>query len=134
MIWAADAHRLQAAGGLQGNDIPPGQDHGQGPRPEPLRQPIGGGGHIPAVSLQPGGVGNVDDQRVILRSALGQENAAHSVLVQGVGSQTVYRFRGDAQKSPPAQDGGGVPDGVGCLLYTSHSNPVPVVLRIQEIA
>ena len=112
MIRAAHAHRLQPAGSLQGNNLPPGQDHGQRPRPEPFRQTVGRLRYLPAVPLQPRGIRHMDDEGIILRTALGLENMAHRRLVEGVRPQTVYRLRGDAQQPAPPQDSGGLRDGV----------------------
>ena len=39
----------------------------------------------------------MDDEGIILRTALGLENMAHRRLVEGVRPQTVYRLRGDAR-------------------------------------
>ena len=116
MIRAADAHGVQPAGGAQGHAVPPGQDHGQRPRPEFLRQRVGRLRHIHAAALQPPGVRNVQDQGVVLRATLGLEDAAHRVLVQAVGSQTVHRLRGDPQQAAPPQYGRRLRDGV-CIPF-----------------
>ena len=45
MIRAANAHRLQPAGGTQRHTLPAGQDHGQRAGPEGFGQPQGAVGH-----------------------------------------------------------------------------------------
>jgi hypothetical protein len=52
-----------------------------------------------AVPGQPGGVRDVKDQGVVLRTALGLENMPHRFRVEAVGPQTVDRLRGDAQQA-----------------------------------
>ena len=54
----------------------------------------------------------MDDEGIILRTALGLENMAHRRLVEGVRPQTVYRLRGDAQQPAPPLSCGGLRDGV----------------------
>ena len=49
----------------------------------------------------------MEDQGVVLGTALGLENMADRLRIQPVGPQTVDRLRGDAQKAPPPEDGGG---------------------------
>ena len=120
MIGAADAHRVQAAGGAQGHVVPAGQDHGERPRPEPLRQGIGHRRDIAAVPLQPVGAGDMEDQRVVLGTALCLENMQHGVLVQRVGAETVHRLGGDAQQAAPPQYGGGFGDGVFVLFRVEN--------------
>ena len=70
------------------------KDHGQGTGPETLRQGVGGGRHVMAVPGQPGGVRDVKDQGVVLRTALGLENMPYRFRVEAVGPQAVDRFRG----------------------------------------
>ena len=81
----------------------------RGPGQNFFRQGVGRGGDMLAVALQPCGVGHMDDEGVILGTALGLENAAHRILVQAVGAQAVDRLRGNAEKAAPTQDR-------GCLL------------------
>ena len=112
MVRAADAHGIQPAGGPQGHAVPPGQDHGQRPRPEPFRQRIGRVRDIHTAAFQPARVRHVQDQRVVLWPSLGLENTAHRVLVEPVGPQPVYRLRGDTQQAAPAKDRRRLRDGV----------------------
>ncbi len=60
-----------------------------------------------AVPGQPRGVGDVEDQGVVLRTALGLENMPYRFRVEAVGPQAVDRFRGDAQQAAVPEDGGG---------------------------
>ena len=112
MVRAADAHGIQPAGGPQGHAVPPGQDHGQRPRPEPFRQRIGRVRDIHTAAFQPARVRHVQDQRVVLWPSLSLENTAHRVLVEPVGPQPVYRLRGDTQQAAPAKDRRRLRDGV----------------------
>ena len=104
MIRAADTHSVQPPGGAQGNHGPAGQDHGQGAGPEFLRQQVGRLRHLPAVALQPAGIRYMENQRVILRTALGLENVQHGILIEGIGPQAVHGLRGDAQQAARAED------------------------------
>ena len=97
MIGAADAHRFQPAGSAQRYNGAAGQDHGQRAGPKMFRQRIGCRRNILTVSLQPIGAGNMKDQGIILRAALGLKNMQYRCFVKGIGAKTVHRFRGDAQ-------------------------------------
>lgn len=60
-----------------------------------------------AVPGQPGGIGDVEDQGVVLRTALGLKNMPHRFRVEAIGPQAVDRLRGDAQQAAVPEDGGG---------------------------
>ena len=105
MVGAADAHGLQTAGGPQRYDVPPGQDHGQGPGPEPPGQGVGRMGDVPAEFRQPAGVGNMENQRVVLGTALGLEDMEHRGLIEPVGPEAIDGLRGNPQQPAAANDG-----------------------------
>ena len=46
----------------------------------------------------------MEDEGVVLGAALGLKYMPHRFFIQGVGSQTVHRFRGDAQQPAAAED------------------------------
>ena len=46
----------------------------------------------------------MDDKRIVLRTALGQKNTQHRVLVQGVRAQAVDRLRRNGQKPAVPDD------------------------------
>ena len=94
-VRAAHAHGGQAAGGALGNNIPGGQDHGQRPRPKDLGQPVGRFRHIMAESIDLRPIRHMEDQRIIAGTALGLEYFGHSIGIQSIRSQAVYRFRRD---------------------------------------
>ena len=66
-----------------------------------------------AIVLQLRRICNVQNQRVVLRTSLGCEDAANRLRVQGICTQAVDRLRGDAQKTAVSQDFGG-------LVYVSR--------------
>ena len=72
-----------------------------------------------AVQLQPVRTGDMEDQRIILRTALCLKNMENCCLVKGVGSQSIYRFGRDPQQPAVAENG-------GCLL-----NGGVVCLRVE---
>ena len=128
MIRTAHTHRLKPAGSLQGNNLPPGQDHGQRPRPEPLRQTVGRLRYLPAVPLQPVRPRDVQDQGVVLGAALGLKDPAHRSGVQPVGPQAVHRLGGDAHQAAGAEQ---VRGGLDVLLGEAlclHPFPLPISL------
>ena len=72
-----------------------------------------------AVQLQPVRIGDMEDQGIVLRPALCLKNMEDRRLVEGVGSQSIYRFGRDPQQSALAENG-------GCLL-----NGGVVCLRVE---
>ena len=46
---------------------------------------------------------DVEDQRIVLGTALGRKNARHRVRVQAVGPQAVHRLGGDANQLAGAE-------------------------------
>ena len=98
VVWAADADGLQSARRAQRHDGLARQNHRQRTRPEVLCQRISLRRDSFAVPRQPRAVGHVDDQRIVLRAALGQKNAQHRVLVQRIRAETVDRLRRDRQQ------------------------------------
>ena len=104
MVGAAHAHRFQPAGGAQRHNGTARQDHGQRTGPEPLRQSVGAGRHITAIARQPIGARYMDDERIVLGTALGLKNTAHRLFVQRIRAQTVDRFRGNPQQAAASDD------------------------------
>ena len=72
-----------------------------------------------AVQLQPVRTGDMEDQGIVLRTALCLKNMEDRCLVKGVGAQSIYRFGRDPQQSAVAENG-------GCLL-----NGGVVCLRVE---
>ena len=95
MVRAADAHGVQPGGGGVRHHLFPLQNHGQRPRPELPGQGVCQGRHILAVPGQPLGARHMDDEGVVLGTALCLKDLMDRFLVQGVGSQAVNGFRGD---------------------------------------
>ena len=104
---AAHPHGIQSGRHHIGHIVLTRQHHGQRSGPEGLCQRIGTFGNIPAVALQPARLRDVQDQRVILRAALGSKNICHRFGVKPIGTKTVHRLGGNAHKSAFPQDGGG---------------------------
>ena len=104
VVRAADADCLQSARRAQRHDGLPGQNHRERPRPEFFCQRIRLRRDIFAVPRKPRTVGHMDDERVILRTALGQKNAQHRVLVQRVRAEAVDRLRRDRQQPAVPDD------------------------------
>lgn len=57
-------------------------------------------GDVFAVTLQPRGVRDVDDERVVLWAALGLEDVQDSLFVEGVGPESIDRLGRDAEQPP----------------------------------
>ena len=69
-----------------------------------------------AVQLQPVHTGDMEDQGIVLRTALCLKNMENRRLVKGIGAQSIYRFGRDPQQSAVAENGGGFCNGgVICL-------------------
>ena len=84
-----------------------GEHHGQGTGPETLRQVVGSLGNVVAEQLNLLRAGDVQDQGVVLGTALGFENLGNSSFVQTVGAQTVDGLRGNGNQSALHDDIGG---------------------------
>ena len=80
------------------------QDHRQRSRPEALGEPVCRLRHILAVAREPACIRNVQDEGIILRTALGLENVQHGGLIEAVRTEAVHRLRRDGQKPPAAQN------------------------------
>ena len=104
MVRAADTHGVQSRCGGVRHDGLPLQDHGQRTGPEFPGQRIRQRRHVLTVPGQPLGSRNMDDERVVLRTALGLEDLVNSLCVQCISTQTVDRFRGNSHQSPLPQD------------------------------
>ena len=104
MVRTADAHGVQSRRGGVRHDGFPFQDHGQRTGPEFPGQRIRQRWHVLAVPGQPLRSRNMDDERVVLRTALGLEDLVNSLCVQCISAQTVDRFRGNSHQSPLPQD------------------------------
>ena len=104
MVRAPDTHGVQSrCGGIRHDGLPL-QDHGQRTGPEFPGQRIRQRRHVLTVPGQPLRSRNMDDERVVLRTALGLKDLVDSLCVQCVGTQAVDRFRGNSHQSPLPQD------------------------------
>ena len=83
-----------------------------GAGPELLRQRLGAGRkfHMAAGFFQ---VGDMHDQGIEQRPALGGENRGHRLAVGGVGAQAVNRLGGEGDQAAIAQDARGLGDAFG---------------------
>ena len=130
-----DAHGVQPGGGPAGNGGGFFHHHCQRAGPEVLRHPVNARGHLRGQGVQLLQPGDVDDEGIVLRAALGLEDAQHRLPVQGVGCQAVDRFRGDGhhlprrqQRTGPPDPGGGGPQKLSfhiCRSNGYHSCPWP---------
>ncbi|MPN13907.1 hypothetical protein SDC9_161233 [bioreactor metagenome] len=109
VVGAAHTHRGQPRRHHIGDHGLVFQNHGQRSGPKPLRQGVSGVRDLLAVPREPVRGGDMEDQRVILRTAFGLENTGDGHGVQSVGPQAVNRLRRNGQQPAPAQDlrGGG---------------------------
>ncbi len=95
---------------------PPRQHQGEGPGPERLHEAQGGGRQRCDEILGHLDPGDMEDERVGRRTALGREDAGQGGGVQGVRAQAVHRFRGEGHEAPaPEEDHGLVQPRVGRL-------------------
>ena len=64
-----------------------------------------------AVQLQPVSTGDMEDQGIVLRTALCLKNMEDRRLVKGVGAQSIYRFGRDPQQPAVAENGSSLLNG-----------------------
>ena len=125
----ADRDRVQPGGGDpgQGRALGPGQDQRQRPRPERRRHGLG-----PLVEAgegpRAGEVGDVDDQGVVRRPALGAIEPGHRGVVGGDRTQAVDGLGRECDQPAPAQQPRRLGDrrGVGRTDPAQRSGPQPL--------
>ena len=86
---------------------PARHDDGQRAGPEGRHQPVRGIAGGRREEIGGSGVGQVNDQRVADRSALGRINARDSGIVVGTSPQAIDRFGGKGHQLAGCQFGGG---------------------------
>ena len=104
MVGAADCHRVQTGCDHIGHLALALEDHGQGAGPELAGQNVGQRRHIGTVTGQPLGARQMEDQGVVLRTALCLEDPLHCCLIQTVGGKAVNRLRGNTHQTAFPQD------------------------------
>ena len=104
MVRAADADGVEAAGRAERDDGLARQDHRQRARPEAFGEAMGALGNVFAVALEPRGIRDVDDERVVLWTALGLEDVQDGLFVEGVGPESIDRLGRDAEQAAAADD------------------------------
>jgi len=102
----AQAHRVLAAGDLQ-RCISALQDQGERPRPEAFRQAPGRVRYLPRPVVQVVQAGEMDDDRVVRRPALGREDAPHRLGIAGVGAEPIDGLGGEGDQTADPQYLGG---------------------------
>ena len=96
MCWETYPYRIKSAAYLIGYKLRLGQDYSERAGPEFPGQHIGRGRNLLAVTGQPLGARQMEDQGVVLRTALCLEDPLHCCLIQTVGGKAVNRLRGNA--------------------------------------
>ena len=95
---------LQTSCGSIGNPAAFGENHGKRPRPEGFHQLLTSLRHIFYKRFYFFRTGNMGNQRIVRRPALGCINLFCSILIQSISSQSVYSFRRKGHKTAPADD------------------------------
>ena len=102
--WKPHRHRIES----RRHDIRhagrPGQHHGKRTRPKPVQQRFEPGRHFPHQRRQIFPFGNVQDERIVGRPALGLKNPAHRRGVQPICPQPINRFGGKRHQSALPKD------------------------------
>ena len=104
MVRAADADSLKPGGGAQGHNGLSRQDHRERAGPELFGQGVGRVGDVLTIAGEPRAVRHVDDERVILRAALGQEDVQDRVLIQRIRTKAVDGLGRDGEKTAVPDD------------------------------
>ena len=108
-----DAHCGQTCRNRVRNAVGLGQNHRQRPRPERLGQLVRRVGQIGCQAENLLEIGDVDNQRIVLRAALGRENLGDRLGVERVGRQSVDRLGRHADHLACAQQVGGLGQRLG---------------------
>ena len=104
VIGAAHPDGVQPAGGDERHAVRLRQYHRQRPGPEAPGKAVRRLRHILAVAREPARVWDMQDERVILRAALGLKNVPHGVRVQSVRAEAVDRLGRDGEQPAAAQN------------------------------
>ena len=104
VIGAAHPDGVQPAGGDERHAVRLRQYHRQRPGPEAPGKAVRRLRHVLAVAREPARVGDMQDERVILRAALGLKNVPHGVRVQSVRAEAVDRLGRDGEQPAAAQN------------------------------
>ena len=98
-----DAHRVQTGTALRGHLRAAGHDDGQRAGAERGHQQLGTLGHLADKAGQHLRAGDMDDQGVVLRAALGHKDLCDCRAVACIGGNAVDRLGGQGHQLPSAQ-------------------------------
>ena len=104
----ADTHRVQTGAALGCHLRAAGHDDGEGAGAEGRHQQLGTLRYLADQTRQHLRAGDMDDQGIVLRAALGHEDLLHCLAVAGVGGNAVHRLSGQGHQLPAAQQLGGL--------------------------
>ena len=103
MAGHPDAHRVQTGTALRGHLRAAGHDDGQRAGAERGHQQLGTLGHLADKAGQHLWAGDMDDQGVVLRAALGHKDLCDCRAVARIGGNAVDRLGGQGYQLPSAQ-------------------------------
>ena len=107
MAGHADAHRVQTGAALGCHLRATGHDDGEGAGAEGRHQQLGTLRYLADQTRQHLRAGDMDDQGIVLRAALGHKDLLHSLAVAGIGSNAVNRLGGQGHQLTVLQQGSG---------------------------
>ena len=102
-----DAHGVQTGTALRCHLRAAGHNDGERAGAERSHQQLGALRHLADKAGQHFRSGDVDDQGIVLRAALGHKDLLHSLAVAGIGSNAVNRLGGQGHQLTVLQQGSG---------------------------
>ena len=127
MVRHTNRHCIQSSGGSIRHFRTFSENHGQGPRPESVSQFSGAVRYLLRDPLQVREPGDMYNQRIVRRPALGCVNFGRGGFIQSVGSQPVHRLRGKGHQAA-------LPDNLPAFAIISPSIPWVISAMIVSIA
>ena len=107
MTGHPDAHGIQTGTALRCHLRAAGHNDGERAGAERSHQQLGALRHLADKAGQHFRPGDVDDQGIVLRAALGHKDLLHSLAVAGIGSNAVNRLGGQGHQLTVLQQGSG---------------------------
>ena len=132
---AAQTDRVLPACRCRGHPRQARQNQGERPGPKNVDQRLCKVRHLRRKQRHLGCAGQVHDQRMIGRAALGHKDFGHRRIVGGVGGQAVHRLGGQAHQLAVTQGDSGLVDaGVVCgkRHETFTTRPCPAALPLAK--
>ena len=124
-----DAHGVQTGTALRCHLRAAGHNDGERAGAERSHQQLGALRHLADKAGQHFRSGDMDDQGIVLRAALGHKDLLHSLAVAGIGSNAVNRLGGQGHQLTVLQQGSGFFN----AFFSSDAGKISVFISIRII-